>query len=389
MNTNPYAHMDAFMDFLKHSRPRSVLDISIGNAKMGFVVRDVSPSANGHTYAETAGTIRIEGIAGDPSRIREHHRTLYDQIHVGQAETAIDQLGVYDMVVMDGVLDSMDKSAGKALLLKCMQHCSRFVAVFMPLANGGTPEGNGRRDGWRKEDLLPMSKMHRVRHIDDSVHGAFLLSKETFIDHRIEQLKNRPFQSAPPTPKVVDIRQNYSLDRDHVGRIDLTRFDKHVINPEHRNYFFDTDFREHYRLIAHLSTFFHGSTLFDIGTNKGYSSLALSYNADNVVVSYDLVACRELGHPEELTHIEYRLGDVRQDSRLLSSPLIMLDTNHDGEFEHEFYDFLKAHRYQGILFLDDIHLNEPMKAFWQHIEEPKEDITDLGHWSGSGLVIFP
>jgi hypothetical protein len=66
----------------------------------------------------------------------------------------------------------------------------------------------------------------------------------------------------------------------------------------------------------------------------------------------------------------------------------MLDTYHDGKFEHEFYTFLKANRYKGLLFLDDIHLNEPMKAFWEHIEEPKEDVTDLGYWSGSGLVVF-
>jgi hypothetical protein len=381
--------MDSFMAFLKHSRPQSVLDISIGNAKMGFVARDALLFSNGNKTAVTESTIKIDGIAGDPSHIRAHHRTLYDQIHMGDPETVIDQLGIYDMVVVDGVLDRMDKSTGEALLLKCMQHCSRFVAVFLPLANGGPQESDGRRDGWQKEDLLPMSKMHRLRHIGDSVRGAFLLSKETFIDHYIDQLKNIPFQSATPAPDVIDIRQSYHLDRDHVGRIDLKRFDKHVVNPEHRNYFFDTDFREHYRLIAHLSSFFQGSTIFDIGTNKGYSSLALSHNPDNSVVSYDLVECKELGFPEELTNIEYRLGDVRQDSRLLSSPLIMLDTNHDGEFEHEFYDFLRANRYKGLLFLDDIHLNEPMKAFWQHIREPKEDVTDLGHWSGSGLVVFP
>lgn len=66
----------------------------------------------------------------------------------------------------------------------------------------------------------------------------------------------------------------------------------------------------------------------------------------------------------------------------------MLDTNHDGEFENQFYAFLNKNDYRGLLFLDDIHLNQPMTDFWNAIREPKEDLTDLGHWSGSGLVDF-
>ena len=66
----------------------------------------------------------------------------------------------------------------------------------------------------------------------------------------------------------------------------------------------------------------------------------------------------------------------------------MLDTDHDGVFENQVYRILKQHRYNGLLFLDDIHLNQPMADFWGAISEEKEDITDLGHWSGSGLVEF-
>ena len=156
----------------------------------------------------------------------------------------------------------------------------------------------------------------------------------------------------------------------------------------HLRYFLDTEFKEHYRLIAHLSTRFDRSIIFDIGTNKGYSALALSYHPSNVVVSYDIVECKELRFPEQLDRLEYCIGDVLKDPRLLSSPLIMLDTNHDGAFENEFYAFLKKNNYRGWLFLDDIHLNAAMIRFWHGITEPKVDLTDLGHFSGSGLVAF-
>ena len=159
-----------------------------------------------------------------------------------------------------------------------------------------------------------------------------------------------------------------------------------MADPQHLSYFLDTEFREHYRLIAWLSSRFDRATLFDIGTNKGYSALALSYHPSNRVVSYDIVECKALHFAEQLQRIEYRIGDVMRDPRLLTSPLIMLDTNHDGGFESEFYAFLKRNRYRGWLFLDDIHLNAAMIRFWDSITEPKEDLTPIGHFSGSGLV---
>ena len=186
----------------------------------------------------------------------------------------------------------------------------------------------------------------------------------------------------------VSIREKYRLYPSDISRIDLANFSKYVANQKHRDFFFDIEFKEHYRLIAYLSTFFNDSIIFDIGTNLGYSALALAYNNRNRVVSYDIVDLKELNHREELTSIEYLVGDVLQDNRLMASPLIMLDTYHDGSFEKVFYTFLKQNRYRGLLFLDDIRLNQPMRDFWNSISEPKEDITDVGHWSGSGLVDF-
>ena len=72
---------------------------------------------------------------------------------------------------------------------------------------------------------------------------------------------------------------------------------------------------------------------------------------------------------------------------LFRSDVIMLDTYHDGEFEKEFYDFIKPD-FKGVLVLDDIHLNKPMQSFWRSITEPKEDLTKIGHYSGTGVVYF-
>ena len=61
--------------------------------------------------------------------------------------------------------------------------------------------------------------------------------------------------------------------------------------------------------------------------------------------------------------------------------------NHDGKFENAFYQLIR-HDYKGILIVDDIHYNAEMERFWSKITEHKEDITEIGHYSGTGIVYF-
>ena len=130
----------------------------------------------------------------------------------------------------------------------------------------------------------------------------------------------------------------------------------------------------------------HLTCEFDVGTNKCMSALALSYNKLNKVKTFDIV--KLLPENPEVENIEYILSDSTEDSDLINCPIIFLDVDHDGLYEDIFYDYLKSINWKGILILDDIHINDPMKNFWDRIEEKKYDITNIGHWSGTGLVIF-
>ena len=38
--------------------------------------------------------------------------------------------------------------------------------------------------------------------------------------------------------------------------------------------------------------------------------------------------------------------------------------------------------------VDDINLNEAMWKFWASIKQTKSEITRIGHWSGTGIVLF-
>ena len=177
-------------------------------------------------------------------------------------------------------------------------------------------------------------------------------------------------------------------DRSRIASIDLTPLSSHVADPADRAYFMDTDFTEHYRLLAWLSTLYQGATLFDIGTYRGASALALSYNKANQVVSYDIENQLTVRDCQALETIEFAVGDVLSDPRLLGSPLILMDIGHDGQSEQRIYEYLDRNGYRGLLVLDDIHLNTAMRLFWNQIQRSKQDITDLGHVTGTGLVFF-
>lgn len=176
---------------------------------------------------------------------------------------------------------------------------------------------------------------------------------------------------------------------ENINSIDLTDFSKLITNNEYRGYFLGNAGKEHYKLIAYMSSMFENSNLLDIGTNRGSSALAMSYNPLNNVHSFDLYELKELSSwPENITYYIDDVLKTEYKDLIFSSPFILVDTYHDGTFEKQFHTYLKENNYKGYLLLDDIKLNNEMKEYWNWIEEEKYDVSDFGHWSGTGLVIF-
>ncbi len=391
MPTSPYGHIETFVGFLMGERPHSILDIGMGNGKLGFIARDCLDVMLNESYAKARWQVRIDGIEVFADYVQDHQRAIYDTIVIGDALEAIETLGSYDMIILGDVLEHFEKERAQELLDKCAAHATGSLVLFVPLGKTWRQpaiygnEHETHRSFWFFNELSHFSSKRAIFDYTAGPYGAFLAKKEDYVSSRIEG-----FLAADRAKEngVETLRKRFGLCREAVERIDLRPLARHVADQEHLKYFLDTRFVEHYRLIACLSTNFQNSRLFDIGTNRGYSALALSYNPANTVVSYDIVDCQQLHAADQLKRIEYRIGNVLSDPRLLTSPLIMLDTDHDGVFERQVYEYLRKSRYRGLLFLDDIHLNSAMIRFWNDICEPKEDLTDLGHFSGSGLVEF-
>jgi hypothetical protein len=148
--------------------------------------------------------------------------------------------------------------------------------------------------------------------------------------------------------------------------------------------------REHYRLLAYISSKLSYNTIFDIGTFRGHSSLALSQNKNVKVVSYDIVDIKHLKiYPN---NVEYNIGDFRKDPRLHHAPFIMIDVApHDGIQEQEFHKFFIETGYKGVTFWDDIHFSKEMTDWWTSVNDPsiiRMDISSIGHYSGTGMIIY-
>lgn len=116
----------------------------------------------------------------------------------------------------------------------------------------------------------------------------------------------------------------------------------------------------------------------------------MSQNKKNKVITYDIVLKNNTLF-ENYSNIEIKTLDINKENAEIinSSNFILLDIDpHDGVQELNFYKNLINIDYKGIVMLDDIHLNDGMQKFWNNIYHEKYDLTDIGHWSGTGLINF-
>lgn len=173
--------------------------------------------------------------------------------------------------------------------------------------------------------------------------------------------------------------------------IDLTEKSSLIDNWSYRNYFLKEAGKEHYKLIAWVSSLFPGQTVMDIGTHYGNSSLAMSHPKDVKVVSYDIVEMKQLKQPFP-TNCDYKIGDFKEDPVTLSSPFIFIDVDpHDGIQEKDFHEWFLENNYKGITLWDDINCNPAMKDWWNSVDGSvvkKMDVSELGHWSGTGMIVY-
>lgn len=165
-----------------------------------------------------------------------------------------------------------------------------------------------------------------------------------------------------------------------------------------KNSFFAKCGKEHYRLLAYMSTLVNDSTIINVHTNGGYEALALSYNDSNTILSFDIsdrITNRSLRERPNIRWITENLLDtnVREKWRrtILRAAFIFVDIEpHNGTDEYGLYRYLSEIGYGGFVIYDDIWYFKTMRnELWYRIPETQRyDLTEVGHWSGTGVVNF-
>ena len=166
---------------------------------------------------------------------------------------------------------------------------------------------------------------------------------------------------------------------EELNRIDMSVYESYLKDSQIGD-FVNWAGYEHYRLLNHICS---GKKLvYDIGTYKGSSAVAMS--SAKKVISYDIEDQLEAKKPRNVT---FKIGNALSDTNILKADIILLDTAHDGKFENAFYQLIRR-KFKGILIIDDIYFNNEMSKFWASITEPKDDLTKIGHYTGTGIVYF-
>lgn len=184
------------------------------------------------------------------------------------------------------------------------------------------------------------------------------------------------------------------LKKESIDSTDMEFGRKYVSwQTKNSDFFYEDSGKEHYKLLAYLSHVIDEPYYVDIGTYYGFSAVALSANEKSNVTTYDVcdwVPDEETNTVKTKKNVSCKIMNCINDIEfIMKTNLVVLDIDpHDGDEETRILDALRKNGYKGIVVLDDIMLNEDMKAFWNAIPEKKYDVTKLGHWSGTGIVVF-
>ena len=189
---------------------------------------------------------------------------------------------------------------------------------------------------------------------------------------------------------------NYIIDYNSLLSTNFTDYYKSIVINETDIYKNPGD--QHYKLLSYFSTFFNNCNIIDIGTHKCHSAIALSYNKTNTIYTFDIVdnvheSYKTIDNIKFVYDNLFDKNETREKWReiILSCPFIFLDVDpHNGIMEYDFIHFLKSIDYKGFIICDDIwYFKEMRDNFWYKIEDQyKYDLTNLGHWSGTGIITF-
>ena len=158
------------------------------------------------------------------------------------------------------------------------------------------------------------------------------------------------------------------------------------------NEFINKPGKEHYRLLAYLSTLLNNANIIVISSSScKINSFALKFNPNNKVHIFNQYIINELCYNTNSNSNSNSNRNELISKLILNSSIIFVDIEpHDGIDEYKFYTWLKNNNYKGLLIFDNIWYFKNMRNNLWYLIPPSEkvDLTRVGHISGIGIVIL-
>lgn len=163
----------------------------------------------------------------------------------------------------------------------------------------------------------------------------------------------------------------------------------------YQHFFLEQPGKEPYKLLAYLSNQIKGD-ICDLGTLFGSSALALSNNEHNTVLTIDTK--RQIPETQGVitianrSNIKSMIASAQAILPYISTcKLVYMDFDSQNTEElQKVVNELDYYKFKGILVINDIYVNDYMKAFWENIPNhlKKIDVTRVGHYTGTGIVVY-
>ena len=205
MPTSTYAQIPAVVHYLHLLRPMSVLDVGLGNGKMGFIARDLLDVMLGERYLRADWKVRIDGIEIFERYVQAHQRAIYDDIHIGDAFDVIDRLGTYDLIIIGDVLEHFDRVRAEAFLEKAVAHSAGAIILNIPLGERWTQDNiydneyERHRSFWRPEEFQAFAEQSALSEFPGlGPYGSFLIRPAAYRHYRARVNADRLMADGSP-----------------------------------------------------------------------------------------------------------------------------------------------------------------------------------------------
>lgn len=178
--SHKWRQMPFCLDAISQVAPARVLDLDMGLGRWGLLLRDLYEQKCDRRQWQ----LRLEGVADADEKVFDHHRFFYDQIHIGEAATIIEEgKQGWDLTIFGNILKECSRPIGEKTLQTALRK-SAYVLANVDRVGGAWKAGhNGGRDdvnsaGSLRHFLASHRRGLEVRHETlDTGEGVVLLSQ--------------------------------------------------------------------------------------------------------------------------------------------------------------------------------------------------------------------